>query len=208
MRTFYSIAFAAAMLLAAGSPAPANANLIANGDFTLGLLDWSTGATSPWSADLPSPFGHPHSPPSDATDICNVGNCLSNLNKGLSQTVTDISGGQYGLSFFWAPGNGNTPNSTNELVVDWGPLGSQTKIFDDVLKKSFTYTQFSMDVIGSGSDTLTFFALTSAGTGQTYVDDVALVAVAPEPGSLSLLGAALFGFGLIRRRRNQQARHR
>jgi PEP-CTERM motif len=197
MRVARSVCFAAALAFVGVSSA--HANLIQNGDFSDGFTDWTVGERPPlntptWVLDGSNPFSAPY----DASGICTDPNvCLTNKSAyGLSQTVSDVNGVSYGLSFEFSPGTGLLSLDAAELVVDWD--GAQ--IFDQTFNAATdAYSEFMVSgLVGGGTDTLTFFMKND--TGASFLDDVTLV---PEPGSLAILGASLFAFGLRRRRKKQ-----
>lgn len=193
MRKLVSLAIGALMLGFAGV---AQANLIQNGGFETGdLSDWTvTGNTGFIGVATTGFAGYtPHS-----------GNYFAYLGAVgslgfLSQTVTDIAGATYQISF-WLASNGATPS---EFDIEWNGVS----LYDKANLSAFAYTEFTFDVTGNGADTLTF----SERNDPSFfaLDDVGLNPVsavpAPEPASIAILTSALAGFRLIRRRRRRSA---
>jgi hypothetical protein len=175
----------ASMLLVAGA-ATARAELIVNGGF-------ETGNFSGWSVS-PSddPFisvgsDNPHSG-RFAADLGTIGE-LGHI----SQSFADTPGQALTVSF-WFASDGEQPN---ELRARFDGITR----FDEINGGPHGYVQESFAVVATGHDTLTFDERNDP--GFLNLDDVSVAARAiPEPTSLSLLGAALIGLGIARRRRS------
>jgi hypothetical protein len=167
----------------------ASADLIINGDFETGdFTGWTTGANS-------FPETIVFSPVHGGTHAAQIAGFSSNPNT-LSQTVSTISGQTYDLSFWRDVTNGG---ATNFLTLSWDghQFFSELNVGD-----SNGYQQFSVNVVGNGSDTLLFTCANDP--AFTYLDDVSLTSVSavPEPSSTALLvsGGICMVVGAIRRR--------
>jgi hypothetical protein len=114
----------------------------------------------------------------------------------VSQTLTDVSGATYNLSFWLSE---NTAGG-QAYQVSWD--GTLLLNQNDVSNP--TYSEFSYNVTATGSDVLQFEGYSN--TGYNYLDDVDVDFVSgpansvPEPASLALFCSALAGVGFIRRR--------
>lgn len=172
--------------LALGATQSAQANLLVNGGFDTGdFTGWTRGGnlgfTSVTTGDYgsQSPAYHVHFGPvgSDGT---------------LSQTFADSLGGTYEISW-WLAGNGSGFSDFNvywngSLVASVGsPIPSQP------------YTRYSVNVTGTGSDTL----LLGFRNDPSFdaLDTVGVNAAVPDAGTTSsLLGLAMLGLAAVRRK--------
>jgi hypothetical protein len=187
-----SIALASAAAIAFAFSGSAKADLIVNGGF-------ETGDFTGWTIS----GGYPHS---IVTNPVNSGTYAAQITgysyspDYTSQTVTDTLGQTYVLTFSFLQTN-YTPNG---FTADW----NSTPVYSETNTTSNTgYKTLSFDVVGTGSDTITFIAYNNP--QFTYLDDVSLnpVAAVPEPSTwaMLLLGFAGIGFMAYRRRKTKPA---
>jgi hypothetical protein len=117
-------------------------------------------------------------------------------NAGVSQTISDNPGQTYTFSFYYGT-DGSVPDFFS-ASWDGAALISQTDDFGNSGQSS-PWTQYSFQVVGTGSDTIDF----SARNDPAYdgLDDVVVIASTPEPSSMILLGSLLVGTGMIRKRK-------
>jgi hypothetical protein len=184
--------------LLAASVLPASAvSLIDNGGFESGdFTGWNVAADA--TGVEPSGF---------AEYTSHSGNFFAALgNVGgdgtIAQTVTDMIGQQYVLTYFLAS-NGTSPS---DFHVEWDGVTLAGSAVSN--PPSGNYMEYSFLVAGTGSDTLTFFERNDP--SYLALDDVALttpVAATPLPAGLPLLATGLGGLGLLgwRRKRRAQA---
>jgi len=203
---------AATLVLAAAVIAPASANIVVDGSFE------TFGEEGAWQTESWSRYtrGTQDGGFSAGTG-CAIG---SNFSCTLSQTLATVAGQRYDLSFWLyadgvVDGNGNiVSNFDNGLRVWFGDEIVQTII-------NFPTTNTSGSFNPGGPSTLITISnilATSASTvlqfagyhnpAGIYLDNVVVEAVpgeepgeVPEPGTLSLLGLAMGGLALARRRR-------
>ena len=166
--------------------AHARADLITNGGFETGdFTGWTPGANS-------FPETVQTSPVHSGTYAAQIAGFSTNPDT-LSQTISTSAGQLYDLSF-WRSLTASGPTQT--LTVSWDGI----QVFSETNPGPQPYQMFSVDVIGTGSDTLLFTCANDP--GLTYLDDVSLTpTVVPEPSTLVFLGGGAACLGLIGVRR-------
>ncbi len=189
MRKHIFIVLASVLALAS---AVARANLITNGGFETGdLSGWTTSNLQNGTGAAISGFaGYP----SHSGDYFAALGNVTSLGF-LSQTLATTVGTPYTISLYLAS-NGITPN---EFDIEW----DGATLFDQTDIPAQPYTQYSFNVVGTGSDTLTLSELDPL--SYLALDDVSVnptVAVA-EPAPLSVLGGAVLAFGVLWHRRRR-----
>jgi PEP-CTERM motif len=176
-------------------------NIVLNSNFGTGdFTDWTANGDSSFPWGVGSGSGAFSGDTNYASTGCVGAQCIDGTTDqlgSLSQMLTTTVGGDYTLSFEFSTQGEGTPNELQVLwdgttVLDLGPGGTLGPIS--------TYTLFSVpDLIGTGSDTLTF--LGRQDPGFDALDNVcvssdsscASVSGVPEPASASLLLAGLAG---------------
>ena len=132
----------------------------------------------------------------------------------LTQTLNTVAGQTYQLSFFAAAGGVNT------FTLDFGGVavaGAPTSLPSTIPTRTsdFTgdYLSYSFQVTASSAQSVLEFGGTSTdavgnGPDVILIDDISVTPVAdvPEPASMVLFGAGLFGLTMFRRRRHVPAR--
>jgi hypothetical protein len=179
--------------VASGTPVvcATNANLIQNCAFNEGLnpaytsvevpLDWTQLGTwdsydSLTQAESLEPGGYSVKNGDGPPDLTGIG-----------QTVTDVAGQTYMLSFWLFQDADNTTGPGQQYGATW----DGTVLLDETNQPlSTSWTEFSYTVVGTGSDTIELGG--DSYHGYNYVDDVSLAAT-PEPGTFALLLTGLLG---------------
>jgi PEP-CTERM motif len=218
MRTFL-IVVTTALALGAGSRAEA-VQLVTNGGFETGTLaGWTTSGLG--SGSCPSAPQDWNVSSSSNTGCSGVSNPNSGtyaayvMNDGpgpltyqLFQTISDpasIMGGT--LSFEWT--SANTSDAGRTLTVSL----AGTTVFNRSTYGDFDWSTVTTDISAllaahaGTSITLeidNYIPQTWSGAAGLGLDDVSIVATVPEPATFALLGAAVTGLGLARRRKMTQ----
>lgn len=195
--------FAVALFLAAGAASAGPIELIKNGSFEkngVSARSWTVkSALDGWTVG-PNGAEVRNNVAGAAEDGNNYLELDTYANSWIGQSINTITGGQYHLSFYYAPRE-HTSAATNGIDVLWN--GSLLK---HVAQDNFTSVtnwikvDLSMFAVGNLS-TLQFKA---SGISDGYggsLDNVSLAAKVPEPGTLAslLLGLGMLGFTLRRR---------
>ena len=118
----------------------------------------------------------------------------------VTQTVTTTPGQTYQLTFSMAAEiYGGDPTRTMDVLWNNTVVSSPSFQYTGQGPGNMGWAEFSLNVVGTGTDTLRFLATSDGPYGPT-LDNVSLVAV-PEPTAISLVALGLIGFGLSKRRR-------
>ncbi len=178
-------------VLLVGAPTAFATNLLTNGSFETGdFTGWST------SCGLCEVFSGPfydYSGAEDGNFYVIMGDVGSD---GIfSQTFSDTAGQHYTFSFWFA--------SVGDSPSDFGASYDGTSLLSLTNPNTgSSWTQFSFDVVGTGSDTISFNERDDP--AYMALDNVSISPVSgttPEPSSLLLLGSGLLTVGGVIRRK-------
>ena len=174
----------------------AGTNLVTNGSFeTADFTGWTEGGNFEFSQVVSGPF-YTYSGAEDGEFYATFGPV--GADGSISQTIADSAGTHYTLSF-WLAGAGDDPSDFSAM---WN--GTTLVSLTDPNTGS-VWQQYSFNVTGTGSDTITF----NFRDDPAYIalDNVSLSAsttttgTVPEPSSLLLLGSGVLGVGAMIRRK-------
>lgn len=120
-------------------------------------------------------------------------------NTTMAQTITTQGGQLYDLRFFYSARPGFTNVASNGITVAWN--GMDLHDLSGAGTSQHNWLEVNHQVLGTGSDVLSFRA---TGLNDSYggsLDNVSLTAAVPEPGTYALMAAGLLALGFIARRR-------
>jgi hypothetical protein len=186
------VALAIAVMVSA--PKTFAQNLLANGSFETGdFTGWTTGGTFEDTEVVSGAF-YQYTGAQDGSFYAVLGPVGSDAT--LSQTFSDTVGGHYTFSF-WMNSVGDNPS---DFSASWD--GTQLLALTNPTTGG-TWTQFSYNVTGTGSDTVQFAFRDDP--GYIALDNVSVSAAgggsAPEPSSIMLFGTGVVALGGVIRRK-------
>ena len=184
---FYSI-LALVSLLGLGITQSARANLITNGGFETGNFSgWTVFGTDNDVVGV-QPFTSPHSG--------NFQALFASGDNSITQNLTTTPGSSDVITF-WLAANVRQGGSPS-VSVNWG----DSSIFSDSFTSPFGYTEYTFTVNALSPATPLQFQFSSIFGNVFYLDDISVTrAGVPDGGStVSLLGLALFGVTVLRRK--------
>lgn len=187
------------MLALAALPSLANANLVVNGSFEADLqpnATWAiynnlTGWTGVNNVELRNNVA------GVASDGVNFVELDTNANNSIFQMISTTVGSIYELSFDYSP-RMDVSRASNPIQAFWnGSLLTQVT-GSGIGRTGNNWYTLSFEVVGTGSDKLSFAA---AGLSDGFGGSLDNVSLVPEPGVWSSLSAGLMLIGLMMFRR-------
>jgi PEP-CTERM motif len=201
------IATALCALMAAPSLALASVDLVVNGSFEAktqangtwnvyqSLLGWSTLQGSGIEVR-----NNKEGTAFDGKNFVELDGHRGPGNTLMAQTIATLSGQLYDLRFFYSARPNFTNVASNGIMVAWNGVDLLPEL-KGAGTNQHNWLEVHHQVLGTGSDTLSFRA---TGLNDSYggsIDKVSLTAAVPEPGTYALMVAGLLAMGLVSRRR-------
>lgn len=194
------------VLLSAGN---AYANLIINGSFEADAQAAGTWNIDPnlsgWNGG-PNGIELRNNVAGSAYDGTNFIELDTTANSTATQSLATALGTVYNLSFAYSPRTG-VAASSNGIEVFWD--GVSQGIFTGSTNANTAWVLESLNVIGTGFDSLKFSAVGISDSYGGSLDAISLTAAIPEPSTwaMMILGFCGVGFMTYRRRSNSVALH-
>jgi hypothetical protein len=209
-----STAFAGVILSATCLVNVANAGLITNGSFESGTAGWTLEDSDIY---INNGYGPGGLSAQDGSTLITLQ--IHNNGGRISQSVATAVGQSYDLDFYHAFLDHNNTNPVAPSIT-WsiGSIGSEiisptSFVYNDHTSSQHTdgWNMQSVNFVANSTLTRVAFQGTADNTGGYWgiqLDNVSVTATAaqvPEPTSLALIGLALAGIGLSRRKKNISA---
>jgi hypothetical protein len=163
---------------------------------------FETGNTSSWTqtGNWATSYNHTTTSPNSGNYSLAVGNYNYQGLAGVSQSLTDIAGVTYNVSFWLLQTDSNTNNDANGSTQSFTASWDGTSFFKVQNQPQTNWTQYSFNLIGTGSNTISFSGYSSS--GYNLLDDINVHAVPePEEWAMMLLGFGLVGYQIKRKQR-------
>ncbi len=194
MRLKTLLVIVALAVCVASAPATFAQNLITNGGFETGdFTGWTTGGNFEDTEVVSGAF-YDYTAAQSGSFYAVMGPVGSDGT--ISQTLADVAGAQYTVSF-WFASVGDNPS---DFSASWD--GTQLLSLTNP-NTGAAWSQYTYQVTGTGSDTLTFAFRDDP--GYMSLDNVSVTENSgqsvPEPSSLLMLGTGVLGLGGVVRRK-------
>ena len=185
-------------------PAMASAqNLLTNGSFESGLAGWTMNRND-CSSFVNSLFVGPAfsgtftpAPGSAEDGLSDMGFGAATCTPGISQELTTIAGRYYTLDFWFVLGPRTPPNTPNVFTISL----NGNVLASGQVNNYFPWQELGGEFLGTGDDIVSFSG--NNPKGVTFLDNVRVTAVTPEPETLTLFATGMVGLLAIQRRRRK-----